>query len=216
MASSLRGDGPAPGAPASVCCSCSAVVPAWLLRRPPGRRTWMSLAIPLPSLTPSTVRSAFHFSASDQSRRRRDGDTDRSFLDLLAGRRHDHASAPTPGRRRPSRSCHGAGLGITPAGPMPPCRRARGMRSELHSMQVTAVPLAISRRHLGSSGGEGWAESAPRPHQGRHDASLPLLPQAAALLARRRSPAPMGTSAGHRRPALQPGSEQRLSNLPDD
>jgi hypothetical protein len=82
--------------------------------------------------------------------------------------------------------------------------------------RVTAVPLAISRRQLGSSGGEGWAESAPGPHQGRHDASLPLLPQAADLLARRRSPAPMGTSAGHRQPALQPGSEQRLSNLPDD
>jgi hypothetical protein len=39
--------------------------------------------------------------------------------------------------------------------------RARGMRSELHSMQVTVLPLAISRRHLGSGGGEGWAESAP-------------------------------------------------------
>jgi hypothetical protein len=110
----------------------------------------------LPPLTRSTVCSAFHFSASDQSRRRREGDTDPSFLDLLAGRRHEHASALDP---------------------------------------------------LGSSGGEGWAESAPGPHQGRHDASLPLLPQAADLLARRRPPAPMGTGAGHRHPALQPGSE---------
>ena len=110
----------------------------------------------LPPLTRSTVCSAFHFSASDQSRRRREGDTDPSFLDLLAGRRHEHASALDP---------------------------------------------------LGSSGGEGWAESAPGPHQGRHDASLPLLPQqltSSLAAARRRR---WGRAPAIDNPALQPGSE---------
>lgn len=110
----------------------------------------------LPPLTRSTVCSAFHFSASDQSRRRREGDTDPSFLDLLAGRRHEHASALDP---------------------------------------------------LGSSGGEGWAESAPGHIRAgtmlRSRCSPKQLTSSLAAARRRR----WGRAPAIDNPALQPGSE---------
>jgi hypothetical protein len=95
----------------------------------------------LPPLTRSTVCSAFHFSASDQSRRRREGDTDPSFLDLLAGRRHEHASALDPWEAAAARDGRNLRPGHITAGAM--------LRSRCSPKQLTSSLAAARRRRWG-------------------------------------------------------------------